>query len=98
MFAARKRRRTQNVLLIVGLGLCLYFLLVYQPLSRRAAALDQPLLEIWRDLAQVSTQVTGPDHAQLPKLDAAFDSVQKARDILERSRVASTAASGPTLN
>jgi hypothetical protein len=47
MLAARKRRRSQNGMLLAGLGMCLYFLAVYQPLSRRAAALDEPLLELW---------------------------------------------------
>jgi hypothetical protein len=86
MLAARKRRRSQNGMLLAALGLCLYFLAVYQPLSRRAAALDQPLLELWNELAQASAHVTGPDDAQMPKLDAALESVQHARDILDRSR------------
>jgi hypothetical protein len=88
MFAARKRRRAQTGMLLAGLGLCLYFLAVYQPLSRRAAALDQPLLDLWNDLAQASTHVTAPDDTQLPKLDTALQSVQNARDLLERSRQA----------
>jgi hypothetical protein len=86
MFATQKRRRAQNGMLLVGLGLCLYFLGVYQPLSRRAAALDQPLLRTWQDLAQASAQITGPDHNQLPIIDAALQSVQDARALLERSR------------
>jgi hypothetical protein len=86
MFAARKRRRAQTIMLLAGLGLCLYFLVVYQPLSRRAAALDQPLLDLWNDLAQASTHVTAPDDTQLPKLDTALQSVQNARDLLERTR------------
>ena len=36
-------------MLLAGLGMCLYFLTVYQPLSRRAAALDKPLLELWTE-------------------------------------------------
>ena len=86
MFAARKRRRTQTGMLLAALGLCLYFLLIYQPLSRRAAALDRPLLDLWKDLAQASTHVTGPEDTQLPKLDTTLQAVQNARDVLERSR------------
>ncbi|MCL4178969.1 MAG: hypothetical protein KJ072_14655 [Verrucomicrobia bacterium] len=95
MFAARKRRRAQNGMLLAGLGLCLYFLAVYQPLSRQVAALDQPLLKTWQDLAQASAQVTSPDHTQLPKIDAALQSVQDARALLERSRQALVARIRP---
>jgi hypothetical protein len=86
MFANQKRRRTQNGMLLAGLVLCFYFLTVYRPLSRQAAALDQPLLQTWQDLTQASAQITGPDHTQLPKIDAALQSVQDARALLERSR------------
>jgi hypothetical protein len=86
MLAARKRRRSQNGMLLAGLGMCLYFLTVYQPLSRRAAALDEPLLELWTELTQASVHVTSPDDTQLPKLDNALQSVQNARATLELHR------------
>lgn len=86
MLAARKRRRSQNGMLLAGLAMCAYFLAVYQPLSRKAAALDQPLLEVWTELSEASAQFTGPNDPQLPRLDAALESVQNARQILGRSR------------
>jgi hypothetical protein len=86
MFAAQKRRRAQYGMLLAGLGLCLFFLAVYRPLSRRAAALDDPLLKTWQELTQASAQVTSPDRTQLPKIDAALQSVQDARALLERGQ------------
>ena len=86
MLAAKKRRRSQIGLLLAGLGMCLYFLAVYQPLSRRAADLDQPLLDLWNKLAEASTPVTRPDQSRLLELDAALLAVRNARDLIERSR------------
>ncbi len=87
MFAARRRRRAQNSLLLAGFGLGLYYLLAYLPMSHRAASLDQPLLDLWKELAQASTQVTvRSNEPHMPRLDDALQSLQDSRGLLEHSR------------
>jgi len=53
MLSQRRRARTQRNLLLLALCVGAYYSLVYRPLSQRVAALDPPVLQVWRDLSQV---------------------------------------------
>jgi hypothetical protein len=88
MLAARRRKRAQ--LLVVGavLGVGLYVGLVYQPLSRRAAALDRPLMEVWRELSEVNLAAPLFAGDRQPEIDAALRHVRESIDALERTRLA----------
>jgi hypothetical protein len=85
MLTERKRRRIQRTLILTGLGLVLYFVGVYRPLSRRAAALDGPLLEYWRDLAALTYQTNGFNGEELPRIEEALRQVQDSLAALARA-------------
>jgi hypothetical protein len=91
MLTERKRRRIQRALILSGLGLVLYFLGVYRPLSRRAAALDKPLLDYWRDLAALTYQTNGFNGEELPRIEEALRQVQTSLASLGRAEKVSLA-------
>jgi hypothetical protein len=91
MLTERKRRRIQRILVLSGLGLLLYFVGVYRPLSRRAASLDKPLLEYWRDLAALTYQTNGFNGEELPRIEEALRQVQTSLAALARADKASRA-------
>lgn len=71
-----KRRRAQRFLVLGGVGLALYFLAVYRPLSRYAARLDEPLLGYWRELSAMTLPTKGFTGQDLPRIEEALQQVQ----------------------
>jgi hypothetical protein len=91
MLTERKRQRTQRALLLAGLGLVLYFVGVYRPLSRHASALDQPLLVYWRDLAALTYPTNGFKGEELPRIAEALHQAEASVAALTRARKQSLA-------
>jgi hypothetical protein len=92
MLTERKRRRIQRALILTGLGLVLYYFGIYQPLSRRAAALDAPLLRYWGDLAALTYRTNGFQGEELPRIEEALRQVQASLAALTRSEKLSRAS------
>jgi hypothetical protein len=86
MLAARQRRRTQAILSLATLALGLYAVLVYRPLSHRAAALDEPLRTLWLKVADATLDAGEPGGAELSRIDAALQQAQSSLAALDRAR------------
>jgi hypothetical protein len=95
MRAARRRKRTQRLLLLAAAVLGAYTWLIYQPLSRQAAELDQPLIAIWKELAEVSLVAPAPMGDQLPQIDAVLEQVRNSLESLGQTRAALAARIDP---
>jgi hypothetical protein len=85
MLTEAKRRRVQRFLVLGGMGLALFFLAVYRPLSRYAAALDEPLLKYWRDLGTLTLQTTSFTGEDLPRIEEALQQVQSSLATLDKA-------------
>ena len=76
MLSSRRRTRLQQALLLLSLCSSLYYVVLYRPLARRAAELDQPLAEVWRDLV-----AAGPagvlDSGAIPRLELARETARE---------------------
>jgi hypothetical protein len=88
MRAARRRKRTQRLLLLAAAALAAFVWLVYQPLARQAAELDEPLTALWNELADVSLAAPVPMGNQLPRIDAVLQEVHDSLDSLAETREA----------
>jgi hypothetical protein len=95
MRAARRRKQSQRLLLLAGAVLGAFVWLVYHPLSRQAAELDQPLTEIWKELAEVSLSAPMPMGNQLPRIDAVLQEVRDSLDTVAQTREALLARIDP---
>jgi hypothetical protein len=95
MLAARKRQRTQRLLLLGTVVLALYVGLVYRPLSQRANELDGPVREMWKRLAEVSAGSASGGGRQLLRIDAAFEQVQGSLATVNAARAALAARIDP---
>jgi hypothetical protein len=98
MRAARRRKRTQRLLLLMAAGLGAYVWLVYQPLARQAADLDEPLTNLWKELAETSLSAPVPIGHQLPQIDAVLDQVSDSLDALDNTRASLLARIDPGPN
>jgi hypothetical protein len=85
MRTARRRRRTQSLLLLVTAALMVYYWAFYQPLARQAAALDQPLIELWTELTEASLMAPVPHSDQLPQVDAVLQQVRDSVEGVQRA-------------
>ena len=90
MLTEVKRRRAQRFLVLGGVGLALYFLAVYRPLSRYAARLDEPLLQYWRDLGTLTLQTQGFKGEALPRIEEALQQAQSSLTTLDQAEQAVT--------
>ncbi|MBI3851096.1 MAG: hypothetical protein HY298_12590 [Verrucomicrobia bacterium] len=64
------------VMLLVAVGLALYFVLVFRPLAHQADALDGPLAEVWQDLVNVSLESSGIRDLDLGKIKKTQEKLQ----------------------
>jgi hypothetical protein len=85
MLTEVKRKRVQRLLLLGVLGLALYFLAVYRPLSHRAASLDEPLRQCWRDLAAITLETRGFSGEDLPRMQDALEQTRSSLTALNQS-------------
>ena len=85
MLTEVKRRRVQRFLMLGGVGLALYFLAVYRPLSRHAARLDEPLMGYWRDLGALTLPTKGFTGQVLPRIVEALQQVQSSLVTLDKA-------------
>jgi hypothetical protein len=88
MRAARRRRRTQSLLLLMTVALGVYYWVAYQPLARQAAALDEPLTELWKELTEASLMAPVSTGDRLPQVDSVL---QQVRDSVDGIRAAHSA-------
>lgn len=83
MMRWRARWSKETVTALFGLLLLVYFFVVYRPLSSRVAELDQPLKDVWANLAMTNL-VYGQDNLlQLGVITNRYDRVQDWLDQLQ---------------
>jgi len=70
------------------LALALYAVLVYRPLSQKAANLDEPLSDVWRQLRRVELTVNLPTDANLSRVDLVLRKVEETQLSIERAQSA----------
>jgi hypothetical protein len=85
MLTEVKRKRVQRLLLLGGVSLALYSFVVYRPLSRSAASLDEPLRQSWRELSAVTLQTKGFSGQDLPRIQEALDQTQSSLATLDKT-------------
>ncbi len=85
MLTEVKHRRVQRILVLSGLGMAVYFLAVYRPLSHYASGPDAALLTYWRDLAALTYQTKGFTGEDLPRIEEGLQQVQDSLTKLGRA-------------
>jgi hypothetical protein len=88
MQAATQRTRVQRWLAAAAVLLACYFLLVYRPLERRAAACDRPLTNLWSELTQVTLETNATRGGELPRIVEALQRVQDSVAALQKAEQA----------
>jgi hypothetical protein len=83
MLSARRRSRLQRSLVLLSLCYAVYYVVIYRPLTQRAEVLNQPLQEVWRELAEV-----GPPGALDASMHSKLEQTREAaREALARLEV-----------
>jgi len=83
MVTLKQIARIRWVMLVVALGLALYYFLVFRPLSHRAEALDGQLADVRQELVNVSLESSGIhdlDPGQIKKAQEALQASLTATD------------------
>ena len=81
MVTLKQIARIRWVMLVVALGLALYYFLVFRPLSRRVEALDGPLGDVRQELVNVNLEGSGIHDLDLGQ-------IKKAQETLKASLAA----------
>jgi len=89
MLTEVKRRRAQRFLVLGGVGLAVYFF-AYRWLAGEAEALDEPLLQYWRQLGTLTLQTKGFKGEDLPRIEEALQQVQSSLTTLDQADQAIT--------
>jgi hypothetical protein len=76
----------QRGLLLLAVCVGAYYALIYHPLSRTVAELDQPLTRVWTDLVRTVPPSTGIGSDYYAELEASLLAVRKAAAQLEEVR------------
>jgi len=92
MLSSRQSRRAQNILLLTGLFLALYYFFVFRPIDRKAAELDSPLQDAWKKLSAVQISTGGQDSPDLDNLKDTLDEARIAVRTLQSARESIEAA------
>jgi hypothetical protein len=85
MLSPAQKQRLQNILLLVGLGLVLYYGLVFRPVSQRAADLDAPLVSVWHQLVKANLEHSAVEGLDLEKIEASLEQVRSSFQELEEA-------------
>jgi hypothetical protein len=83
MTGLKQQRVYQRTLFLIGLVLSLYFLLGYQRLSRRVAALDAPLTNAWQKLLATELENGVVDPRNLSRIAENLRQVERSVALLE---------------
>lgn len=83
MLSSRQSRRAQTVLVLTGIILGMYYFFVFRPLHRRSAALDQPLREAWKKLADARISSDGDQALKIDEIDNDLREVRRAVTTLQ---------------
>lgn len=83
MHALQQQRACQRSLFLGGLALTLYFFFVYQPMSKRADALDAPLTNAWQKLVSAEVDRNAIDARDLSRIGENLRQVERSVALLE---------------
>jgi hypothetical protein len=79
MFNSLNRQRVQWILFLSGIALVGYYFLVYRPLSRTLAALDQPLSNLWQQLVLTNQETKKIETINLNDASETLRRIQQAK-------------------
>ena len=84
MFPLSYKQRFQAGLVLGGLGLGLYFLLVFRPLAERSRSLDHPLTNVWNRFVAENPSYGTIDDLSLPKIDSELRRARASKQEMEK--------------
>ncbi|MBA4149791.1 MAG: hypothetical protein H0X66_16885 [Verrucomicrobia bacterium] len=86
MLSSRQSRRAQNILILTGLVLAMYYLVVFRPMDQRSAQLDRPLREAWQKLAAARISSDGDQELNIVEIEKNLQEVKGAVATIQQAR------------